>query len=174
MCHGKGGKTETCGMCHGAGQIRERVQTIFGVMEQSRPCHTCHGTGEKILEKCETCHGKGKTTEKISKTIDVPAGIENGMSIKMRGEGHGGKDGNGDLYITFSVPNEEAGLSRDGIHLHYTARISPAEAALGNAHMVEIPVLGKKPLDLKSGTQSGTILTFREEGLPRLDRKGQK
>lgn len=173
-CHGKGGKTETCGTCHGAGQIRERVQTIFGVMEQSRPCHTCHGTGEKIIEKCETCNGKGKTTEKISKTIDVPAGIENGMSIKMRGEGHGGKDGNGDLYITFSVPNEEAGLSRDGINLHYTARVSPAEAALGNAHMVEIPILGKKPLDLKSGTQSGTVLTFREEGLPRLDRKGHK
>lgn len=93
------------------------------------------------------------------------------MSIKMRGEGHGGKDGNGDLYITFDVPSEEGGLSRDGIHLHYTVKITPAEAVLGNAEMIEIPIIGKKPLDIKHGTQPGTILTFREEGLPRLDRK---
>lgn len=76
-------------------------------MEQSRSCHICHGTGEKITEKCGACHGKGKTEEKVSKTIDVPAGIEHGMSIKIRGEGHTGKDGNGDLYITFEVPHEE-------------------------------------------------------------------
>lgn len=55
-------------------------------MEQSRPCHICHGTGERIIEKCSTCHGKGKIGEKISKTVDVPAGVESGMSIKMRGE----------------------------------------------------------------------------------------
>lgn len=140
-------------------------------MEQSRPCHVCHGTGEKIIDTCHVCHGKGKTEEKISKIIDIPAGIENGMSIKIRNEGHNGKDGNGDLYITFQVPSEEAGLKRDGSHLHYIVKISPAEAVLGNAHMIEIPILGKKPLDLKSGTQSGTILTFREEGLPDLNHK---
>ena len=173
-CHGKWGKTDTCTTCNGSGQVRERVQTIFGTMEQSRPCSTCHGTGEKIIEKCTYCHGKGKTEEKISKTIDIPAGIENGMSIKMRGEGHGGKDGNGDLYITFSVPDREAGLTRERENLHYEVSLSPAEAVLGTEKTIEIPVLGKKTITVKSGTQYGTEIHFKHEGMPSLERKWTK
>lgn len=66
--------------------MRERVQTIFGTMEQQRACHTCHGSGKKIIEKCKHCHGSGKLQERVEKTIDIPAGIENGMSIKIREE----------------------------------------------------------------------------------------
>ena len=99
-------------------------------MEQARPCITCHGKGEKIIEKCSHCHATGKIREKIEKTIEIPRGIENGMTIKLRGEGNRGNDGNGDLYITFTVPENEGGLSRDGADLHYNVRISPAEAAL--------------------------------------------
>jgi molecular chaperone DnaJ len=171
-CSGKGGKTETCTTCRGQGQVRERVQTIFGVMEQAQPCRTCQGTGQRIIEKCTHCHGKGKLKEKIEKTIEVPAGIENGMSIKIRDEGHRGGDGNGDLYITFEVPSREGGLTREGIHLRYTVAISPAEATLGVAKMIEIPILGKKPLDIEAGIQGGTEITFRDEGLPRLDGRG--
>ena len=87
--------------------MRERVQTVFGIMEQSRACHVCHGNGEKIIEKCNYCHGNGFLDEKIEKTIEVPPGIENGMSIKLRDEGHGGRDGNGDLYVSFVVPEKE-------------------------------------------------------------------
>ena len=129
-CHGKGGKTEKCDTCHGSGNIRERVQTLFGVMEQTRSCDTCHGTGEKIIEKCEHCHGKGKISEKISKIIEVPKGIEDGMSMKLRDEGNVGRDGNGDLYIVFSVASEYNGLKRKGENLHFNVDISPAEAAL--------------------------------------------
>lgn len=68
--------------------MRERVQTVFGVMEQARPCGACHGTGEKIIEKCTHCHATGKIKEKIEKTIDIPKGIENGMTIKIRSEGN--------------------------------------------------------------------------------------
>lgn len=75
------------------------------------------------------------------------------MSIKMRGEGHGGRDGNGDLYITFSVPSREAGLEREGHNLHYSVKISPAEAALGCEKIIEIPIVGKKTLEIKHGTQ---------------------
>lgn len=71
-------------MCRGSGQIRERMQTIFGTMEQARPCPKCHGTGEKIREKCTSCHGNGYTQIQVEKTIEVPPGIESGMSIKMR------------------------------------------------------------------------------------------
>jgi molecular chaperone DnaJ len=173
-CNGAWGTTETCNTCHGSGQVRERMQTIFGVMEQQRPCNTCHGTGKKIVDKCKHCHGTGKLKEKIEKTIDVPAGIESGMSIKMREEWHRGIDGNGDLYITFDVPSREGGLTREGMHLHYTVAVSPAEAILGVSKMVEIPIIGKKPLDISAGTQHGTEITFRDEGLPRLDGRSGK
>lgn len=168
-CNGAGGTTETCNTCHGSGQIRERVQTIFWVMEQQRPCHTCHGTGKKIVEKCKHCHGSGKLQEKIEKTIDIPKWIENGMSIKIRDEWHRGSDGNGDLYITFEAPSKEGGLIREWLHLHYSIHISPAEAILWVSKTIEIPILGKKTLDISSGTQPWTEITFREEWLPRLD-----
>jgi molecular chaperone DnaJ len=173
-CGWKGGKTEKCGTCHGSGQVRERVQTVFGVMEQSRTCGTCHGTGEKIIERCTHCHGKGKIHTKIEKTIDIPAGIESGMSIKMRAEGHEGHDGNGDLYLTFDIPDKEGGLTRDGADLHYAVHISPAEAVLGNTRTIEIPILGKKSLSIESGTQSGVQVRYRGEWIARLDRKGHK
>jgi molecular chaperone DnaJ len=173
-CHGKWGKTETCNTCHGSGQVRERVQTVFGVMEQARPCSTCHGTGEKITEKCSTCHGKKYEDTSIKKDIDIPAGIENGMSIKMRNEGHGGRDGNGDLYITFEVPEREGWLTRDGADLHYEVRLSPAEVTLGIKRDIDIPIIGKKTLEIPAGTQSGDTKKYRDEGFSRLDRRGMK
>jgi molecular chaperone DnaJ len=170
-CSGKWGQTETCTTCRGQGQVRERVQTVFGVIEQARPCTTCHGTGQRVTEKCTYCHGKGKIKEKIEKTIDIPKGIENGMTIKIRGEWNRGTDGNGDLYISFTVPDNEGGLTRDGADLHYSVRISPAEAALGTWRTLDLPILGKKEIEIKWGTQHWTVLTFRSEGMERLDRK---
>jgi molecular chaperone DnaJ len=173
-CAGKWGKTQTCGNCRGSGQVRERVQTVFGVMEQTRPCSTCGGTGEQIIEKCGSCHGKKYEDILVKKDIDIPAGIENGMSIKMRSEGHGGRDGHGDLYITFEVPEREWGLERDGADLHYEVHLSPAEAALWAKRDIEIPILGKRKVEVKHGTQSGETERYRDEWLPRLDRRGMK
>lgn len=172
-CHGKWGERTTCEKCHGSGTIRERVQTVFGVMEQTRTCDACHGEGTTITEKCSACDGKGKKSEKISKTIEVPKGIEDGMSIKMREEWHAGKDGNGDLYITFSVPSEEGGLKRSGANLHYSIKISPAEATLGVKKIINIPILGKKELDIDAGTQHATEIIFKNEWLERLDHSGK-
>lgn len=169
ICHGKWGSTKTCETCHGSGTIRERIQSVFGVMEQSRTCPTCQGTGEEITQSCETCHGNKKIKTKIEKTIEVPAGIEDGMSIKMRDEGHEGRDGTGDLYITFMVPNEEAGLTRKGANLHYTIKISPAEAVLGVEKNINIPIIGKKDIQIKKWTQAGEEIIFRSEWLARLD-----
>ncbi len=173
-CSGKWGTTERCDTCGWSGQVRERVQTVFGVMEQARTCHVCHGKGEKILKECEHCDGEWFLEEKIEKTIDIPAGIEWGMSIKMRDEGHAGPDGNGDLYIAFVVPEKEGWLTRDGANLHYTCTISPAVAVLGSEEVLDIPVLGKKKFVIKPGTQWGTTTLFRGDWVSRLDRKGAK
>jgi molecular chaperone DnaJ len=171
-CSGRGGETKQCDTCHGQGQVRERVQTVFGVMEQARPCGVCSGKGARVIDKCISCHAKGKLRTKADKTIDVPKGIDDGMTIKLRGEGHKWNDGNGDLYITFVVPTEEGGLTRDGSDLHYPIRISPAEAALGVDMSIDIPIIGKRDIDIKWGTQHDTQITFRGEGIERLDRNG--
>lgn len=171
-CSGKWGKTEKCHTCNGQGQVKERIQTVFGIMEQARPCSTCQWKWEKIIEKCTHCHASGKIGEKVEKTIDVPKGIENGMTIKLRGEGNKWNDGNGDLYITFSVPESEGGLTREGSDLHYSVRASPAEAILGVERVVELPILWKRTIDIKAGTQHGLVVAFRGEGMERLDRKG--
>jgi molecular chaperone DnaJ len=132
-------------------------------MEQTRNCGVCHGTGKQILEKCSTCHGKKYEDIIVKKDIDIPAGIENGMSIKLRGEGHTGRDGNGDLYITFEVPEREGGLERDGSDLHYSVKLSPALAVLGGKIDIEIPIVGKRSLEIKHGTPGGETLKFRDE-----------
>lgn len=167
-CDGKGGDRTTCSKCHGSGSIRERMQTMFGVMEQQRVCPECGGEGTTVTNACADCGGSGKISEKITKTIEVPKGIEDGMSIKMREEGHAGRDGIGDLYITFTVPSEEAGLKRKNSDLHYSVKISPAEATLGVKKIINIPILGKKELDIKAGTQFGDEIIFKGEGLENL------
>lgn len=173
-CHGAWGETKTCTTCAGAGQVREQVRTVFGVIEQARECHVCSGTWKVITKKCETCHGKKYNETLIKKDIEIPAGIESGMSIKMRWEGHGGKDGNGDLYISFEAPDREGGLERDGDMLHYSVKISPAEAVLGAVKVIEIPIIWKKELHIKSGTQWGDVLKFSWEWIERIDRRGSK
>jgi molecular chaperone DnaJ len=89
VCNGTGAKVgttpDTCATCRGSGQVRERVQTIFGTMEQQGTCRTCGGTGSVVHEKCDACTG-GYVVQKTTQTIDIPAGIEDGMSIKMRNE----------------------------------------------------------------------------------------
>ncbi len=173
-CHGKWGKTTTCDACRWSGRVRERMQTVFGVMEQERICPTCSGTWEKIMEKCGTCHGKKYNDSVIKKDIEIPGGIEDSMSVKMRGEGHGWVDGNGDLYITFTVPSREGWLHREGHTLHYDVRLSPAEAALGCEKTIEIPIIGKKNMEVKHGTQGSDTHTFSGEWVSRLDRKWMK
>ena len=89
----------------------------------------------------------------------------------MRGEGQSGRDGDGDLYITFEIPDREAGLTRDGEDLHYDVTISPAEAVLGKEKSIDIPVLGKKTITIKPGTQHGTEILYKQEGIPSLQKK---
>ncbi len=177
-CGGNGAKNgteiKTCDTCHGSGQVRQRMQTMFGTIEQAVACHICGGAGKIISEKCSDCHGKGWKESVIKKDIEVPAGIENGMSIKIRGEGHAGRDGSGDLYVGFEIPDREAGLVRDGVDLHCEVRISPAEATLGSERSIDIPIIGKKTLHIKPGTQNDTEILYKQEGIDSVERKGVK
>ncbi len=161
----KDGKYSECSTCHGTGQVRHRTQTVFWVMEQAAPCHVCGWTGQQSVEKCTTCHGKKYEDISCKKDVEVPPGIESNMSIKMRWEGHEGKDGNGDLFVTFEVPEKEAWFTRDGSTLHYTVNITPPEAVLGIKKNIDLPVLGKKTINIDAWTQHDTIMRFRSEGM---------
>ncbi|NDK19534.1 J domain-containing protein [Candidatus Gracilibacteria bacterium] len=178
-CSGTGAKKGTepkeCSQCRGAGQVRRRTQTIFGVMEQTGICDMCHGTGKIIADKCTKCHGERRETQKIEKEIDIPAGIDDGMTIKVRGEGNDGIGSKaGDLYITFNIPNSIDGLTREDTNLFYTTEIDPVEAVLGIKKTLKLPVLGERVLEIKSGTQHGEVLKFKGDGMKHIskDQKG--
>lgn len=178
-CNGSGAKKGTepreCSHCHGSWHIRKRTQTIFGVMEQTGLCDYCHGTGKIIVDKCNVCHGEQRQTLKSEKEIEVPSGIDDGMTIKLRGEGNMGIGSkNGDIYITFSVPSEIDGLSREDTNLLYTLEIDPVEAILGVKKIVKLPVLGDRTIEIKAGTQYGEVLKFKWDGVKHVskDTKG--
>lgn len=178
-CGGTGAKKGTepkeCPQCRGSGQIRRRTQTIFGIMEQTGICDMCQGTGKIIAEKCAVCHGERRETVKTEKEIEIPAGIDDGMTIKVRGEGNEGIGARtGDLYITFAVPDSMDGLTREDTNLFYTLEIDPVEAVLGARKTVRIPVLGERSVEIKAGTQHGEVLKFKGDGAKHIskDHKG--
>lgn len=144
-------------------------------MEQTAICDRCHGTGKIITDKCSKCHGERRETSKIEKEIDIPAGIDDGMTIKLRGEGNEGIGSkSGDLYIAFSIPDSIEGLTREDTNLYYTVEIDPVEAVLGIKKTLKLPVLGERTLEIKAGTQHGEIVKFKGDGVKHIskDQKG--
>lgn len=177
-CAGTGAKKGTepkeCPQCRGVGQVRRRTQTIFGVMEQTGICDVCHGTGKIIVDKCHKCHGQQRETVKVEKEIEIPAGIDDGMTIKVRGEGNEGIGSkNGDLYITFNIPDSIDGLTREDTNLSYVLEIDPVEAVLGTKKTLKLPVLGERVVEIKSGAQHGDVLKFKGDGVKHIS-KDQK
>ena len=135
----------------------------------------CHGTGKIITDKCSTCHADRREAVKTEKEIDIPAGIDDGMTIKMRAEGNDGIESkSGDLYITFQIPDSIDGLTREDMNLFYVVQIDPVEAVLGIKKTVKIPVLGDRVLEIKPGTQHDEVLKFKGDGVKHIskDQKG--
>ncbi len=174
VCEGIGGtKSHECPTCGGAGAVRMVRESILGQMVSTQTCSTCRGQGRIIDERCENCQGSGRVSEVIRRTVRIPAGIEDGMRLRVSRAGHAGEPGAppGDLYVTVRV-EEDAELMRDGEDLIHRLRINFVEAALGTE--ARVPTLdGSREIKIEPGTQPGTTLRLRNEGMPRIRGRGR-
>ncbi len=176
-CGGSGAKDSssysTCSTCHGTGQVTKVTSTFLGQMQTTQTCHVCGGEGKIITNKCTKCHGEGivKDTEVIS--LDIPAGVAEGMQLSVSGKGNAARRGgvNGDLIVLIQE-EKHPDLVRDGNDLIYGLYLNFAEAALGAP--VEIPTVdGKVKIKIEPGTQPGKILRLRGKGLPEVNGYGK-
>ena len=169
VCHGTGAKPGTsvtkCTMCNGTGQVRQVQNTILGQMQTTRTCSNCHGTGEVIKEPCENCKGKGKVRKQPKIKVKIPAGIDDGQTVVLRGEGEPGEKGGpkGDLYITVRLKKHSI-FSRNGNNVYCEIPITITQATLGAN--LEIPMVNgdKETYKIPEGTQTGTKFTIRGKG----------
>nr|MDD3720789.1 J domain-containing protein [Candidatus Gracilibacteria bacterium] len=172
-CNSEGGSgKKPCPECNGSGYVKYRQQSIFGVIEHTGVCETCEGTGETFDKLCETCKGKKRVKKDVDYDIDIPAGIDDGMIIKITGEGNHGINtkANGDLYVKFKVDLEEKGLKRDGEDLYFDLELDVVEAILGCDKEVQIPILGKRLVKISAGTQVGTVIKIAGDGVKHINK----
>ena len=176
-CHGSGcanGTTpEVCPECRGTGTVQVRRQTPMGVFASTAACTKCGGTGKIIHQPCNTCHGNGRVHKRRTVKVSIPAGIDNGQTISLRGQGHAGKNGgpSGDLLITVMVKPHEL-FHRDGTSVFCEAPITFAQAVLGAE--LEIPTIdGKVKYTIPEGTQTGTVFRLKGKGIPVLNGRGR-
>lgn len=171
-CHGNGcapGATpEVCPDCHGTGQVQVRRQTPMGVFATTSPCSRCGGKGKIIHQPCKDCHGTGAVRRRKTIQASIPAGIDQGQTISIRGQGHAGVNGGpaGDLLITITVRPHDL-FRREGTSVLCEAPITFAQAVLGAE--LEIPTIdGKVKYNLPAGTQTGTTFRLKGKGIPEL------
>jgi molecular chaperone DnaJ len=142
-------------------------------MVSTQTCSACSGRGRIIDVYCDNCRGSGRVSEVEERRLRIPEGVESGMRLRVTGAGHAGEPGAlpGDLYVTISVEKDPE-LMRDGEDLVHRMRINFVEAALGTE--AEVPTLdGTVPVKIEPGTQPGTTLKLRGEGMPRMRRRGR-
>ncbi|MBQ8087317.1 MAG: molecular chaperone DnaJ [Clostridia bacterium] len=176
-CHGSGAapgsKVDTCPTCHGSGQERVVTNSPFGRIQNVRTCSRCRGSGKIITEPCPKCKGRGKVRVSKRRTVKIPAGVDNGQIITVRGQGGLGERGGpaGDLLIVVSVKPHKL-FKREGDNLFIDVPLTIVQAALG-AEM-DIPTLGK-PVKYKfpEGTQPEQVFCIRGEGVPHLRGNGK-
>ena len=175
-CNGRGTKNasdvKTCPTCKGTGTIQTVTNTLFGRALNTSTCPHCQGTGKVVTNPCGRCKGTGLVRQKETVKVRIPAGVENGMQLTLRGEGHSAPQGgvNGDLLVIVEE-QPHAQLKRDGQNLFYTRVISVADAMLGCE--ISVPALdGAQRLKLEPGTQSGTVQRLRGKGLPSVNGYG--
>ncbi len=161
-----------CTTCRGSGQVTRVTSTFLGQMQTASTCPACGGTGKIIKSKPKDANEHGLKREDAEVTIDIPAGVENGMQLSVRGEGNAGPFGGvpGDLLVVIEELEHDV-LKRNGKNLHYDLYLNFADAALGCT--AEIPLVsGRAKIKVDPGTQSGKIVRLRGKGLPALDSYG--
>lgn len=169
----RGGQYETCRACNGSGAITRVQQTILGAMQTQTTCGACNGEGRIIKDKCHTCHGDGIMREEEVISINIPAGVSEGMQLSMSGKGNAAPRGgiNGDLLIVIEE-EEHPQLKREGNHLVYYLNIGFPDAAMGT--LAEVPTIdGKAKIKIEPGTQSGKVLRLKGKGLPDVNSYGK-
>ncbi len=174
-CHGTGAKPGTspitCSKCGGKGQVVYTQQSLFGMVQNVRTCPECNGTGKVIKEKCSDCYGTGYISNKKKIAVTVPAGIDNGQSIRIRGKGEPGVNGGprGDLLVEVLVSRHPI-FQRQDTSIYSTAPISFVTAALGGTVRIKT-VDGEVEYDVKAGTQTDTRVRLKGKGVPSLRNK---
>jgi molecular chaperone DnaJ len=171
-CHGDGcspgTSPRTCDTCGGRGEIQSMQRSLLGPVMSSRPCPSCGGTGQQIPSPCPNCSGDGRVRARRTISVEVPGGIEDGMRIRMSGQGEVGPGGGpaGDLYIEVTEHPHEL-FTREGADLHCTVAVPMTAAALGTE--LELTTLDTdEKVEIRPGTQSGAVITLRGRGVPRL------
>ena len=172
-CTGSGakdkGSVQTCGTCSGSGQVRRVQNTFLGQMQTVTTCPTCNGEGSTIANKCTACKGEGRVYGEETVTIEIPAGVQEGMQLSMNGKGNSGERGgaNGDLIILIEE-EAHAQLHRDGLNVAFDLHISFPEAVFGTN--IEVPTIdGKAKIKIPPGTQSGKIFRLKGKGFPSVN-----
>lgn len=176
-CNGSGAKdsssVKTCGTCRGSGYVRQVKNTFLGQMQTTVSCPSCSGSGKTVTAKCGTCKGEGRTYTDETIELEIPAGVQEGMQLSMRGKGNAGMNGGpaGDLLISITEKTHE-NLQRDGSNLIYEMYVNFADAALGTS--VEVPTIdGRVKIKVPAGTQAGKIFRLKGKGLPALQSYGK-
>jgi molecular chaperone DnaJ len=176
-CHGSGCEPGTfpsrCRRCGGAGEIQDVARSVFGTVMTARPCTVCEGTGEEIASPCKDCGGEGRQPKHRTVSVEVPAGVSDGMELRVQSAGQEGRQGggSGDLYVSLRVDRHPV-FDRRGQDLVCALPIPMTQAALGTE--VEIPTLeGNEKVRIEPGTPSGRVLRLRGKGIPHLGRRGR-
>jgi molecular chaperone DnaJ len=178
-CSGSGAapgtKPETCTACNGAGQVRSAQNTFFGTVQKVVPCARCQGRGRIIPTPCTTCQGRGRVERERELPVAIPAGVDTGMQMPMRGEGEAGVQGgpSGDLYLFFHV-RDDSRFERHGRDLRSAVTLTFAQAALGDE--ITVPTVGgeKGTVVIPEGTQTGATFRLRGLGMPDVRSAGVK
>jgi molecular chaperone DnaJ len=175
-CDGTGSKsksTSTCPACGGSGQVQVKQNTPFGQFVNVKTCDKCHGEGKIISDPCPECGGRGKSRKSVNIKVKIPAGIDQGQTISMRGQGDPGTRGGpaGELLVTVRVKTHSL-FRRDGFDVYCDIPITFAEAVLGSE--IQVPTLdGRVQYTIPEGTQTGTRFRLKGKGIPHLQRSGR-
>jgi molecular chaperone DnaJ len=169
----KGTTPVTCTMCNGVGEIRRVRPSVFGQMVTASPCTRCGGSGEEISSPCPDCSGQGRRREERALVIEVPAGVDDGTTMRISGRGASGLRGGpaGDVYLHLRV-NPHPNVTREGWDLHGEVHVSMTQAALG-AEVVFETLDGAEEMSIQPGSQGGRQIRLRGRGVPHLRSRGR-